>query len=253
MTSKVYITVSILILIMLFFILGVLVGRYDRTIEPRAEEVDIEMPDQRVAARPVQGEGVQTSPRLPVRTSSGTETTPGEPRYVKVPSYEVAAPEDGTQTTAASATPPPSVTPQIQQPAESVVPTQPPSVSPATQSPPPTQPAQPVTPAPAPPPATAPPVQQPVSTGQNSGSSASGLPNYGVQLRSFGAENRRQAEAFQLELSSQHGIKADLVASPDGKYLRAIVGSYPDRDSADASRIELSKIKEFADAFVQVR
>lgn len=248
MTSKVYITVSILILIMLVFILGVLVGRYDRMAEPRAQEMDIEMPGNRVAARPIQGEGVQTSPRLPVRSSSGAETTPSEPRYVKVPSYEVAAPEGGNQTSpepgTASATPPPSPDSQNQQPPGTVVTSQPPAVIPATPAPPPAQPAA---------PAPAPPVQQPASTGQGPGSDASGLPNYGVQLRSFGAENRQQAEAFQRQLSTQHGINADLVASPDGKYLRAIVGSFPDRESADASRVELSKNKEFADAFVQVR
>lgn len=77
---------------------------------------------------------------------------------------------------------------------------------------------------------------------------------YSIQVASFsGAHKEQLAADFKKRLEAQGEFKSELVLSEDGKYLRVVVGSYPDRETARAACGELRKRPGFADCFVKQR
>ena len=76
---------------------------------------------------------------------------------------------------------------------------------------------------------------------------------YSVQIVAFSAGERLAAEQYKARLEANTDLEADLVTSEDGKYVRVLVGRYPDKASAAKARDELRKRKGFADCFVRRR
>ena len=66
-----------------------------------------------------------------------------------------------------------------------------------------------------------------------------------------GAGREKAAEEHKRRLEAGNELKVLLVPSEDGKYLRAIVGPYPDRQAADTVCKELRKRTGFEDCFVK--
>jgi len=75
-------------------------------------------------------------------------------------------------------------------------------------------------------------------------------PRYTVQVAAIPVGNRDKAEQY---LKRHNALTPELLVSEDQKYLRVIVGDFPDRRSALEKRDELRKRKEFSDCFVRVR
>ena len=76
---------------------------------------------------------------------------------------------------------------------------------------------------------------------------------YVIQVASFSSSNRGQAEDARRRLSAHANLTAELVTSEDGKYVRVIVGNYPDLKTAEKARDALRERKGFADCFVRRR
>ena len=76
---------------------------------------------------------------------------------------------------------------------------------------------------------------------------------YVIQVASFSSSNRAQAEDARRRLSAHANLTAELVTSEDGKYVRVIVGNYPDLKTAEKARDALRERKGFADCFVRRR
>jgi len=75
---------------------------------------------------------------------------------------------------------------------------------------------------------------------------------FGVQVASFAGPNREQAaQDYKLRLEASSDLKAMLMPSEDGRYLRVVVGGYPDRKTAERVCKELRKQAEFTDCFVK--
>jgi len=80
-----------------------------------------------------------------------------------------------------------------------------------------------------------------------------GTGTYVIQLASFSSSNRAKAEDARRRLSAHANLTAELVTSEDGKYVRIIVGNYPDLKTAEKARDALRERKGFADCFVRRR
>jgi len=268
-------TCVFLIMALVCFALGVLVGRYDVTssrprqnvqsTESAAESAKPLPPAPRREAAPPDGVGEQKSPR-PVVMPPTKAQTPG------FPSSDGAAPS-GPRVTEHPAPPPKPETPPTAAPTpESKLET--PGSKPAEQpSPPP--PAAAEVPATAPPAAevkldpkavapaastlpvehptpaqTAPPPAMPSAPA--AGTTAQG--DYGIQLASFSGPNRQtMAEASKKRLETNTDMKADLLVSEDGKMVRLVVGHYTDKATATKACEELKKRAGFADCFPRKR
>ncbi len=86
-----------------------------------------------------------------------------------------------------------------------------------------------------------------------SGGEASKKGRYGVQVVAFSSGERKAAEQYKARLEANTELRADLVASKDGKYIRVLIGDYAEKGAAAKARDELRKRKGFADCFVQSR
>ena len=65
---------------------------------------------------------------------------------------------------------------------------------------------------------------------------------YTVQIASFSAKDRvKQAEAFKKEQLKKNKLKVELITSPDGKLVRAVVGAYATHKEASAAKADLTK------------
>lgn len=76
---------------------------------------------------------------------------------------------------------------------------------------------------------------------------------YVIQVASFSSSNLAQAQDARRRLSAHANLTAELVTSEDGKYVRVIVGNYPDLQTAEKARDALRERKGFADCFVRRR
>lgn len=92
-----------------------------------------------------------------------------------------------------------------------------------------------------------------VAPPSKAGSPGAAGESYGVQVAAFSAAHREQAEESRRLLESNSDLKADIVTSEDGRWVRVIVGNYPDRGTAEAERDRLKKKAGFSDCFVQKR
>jgi type II secretory pathway component GspD/PulD (secretin) len=72
-----------------------------------------------------------------------------------------------------------------------------------------------------------------------------------IQVSSFAANNAKVAQTYEAEIERKTGYELRLVPSGDGKHIRAYVGGFPDRGSANLARQSLSKSPFFADCFVK--
>ena len=73
---------------------------------------------------------------------------------------------------------------------------------------------------------------------------------YSVQIAAVVATNRQRAEEFARE---NRGLNPELVLSEDGKFIRLLVGDFPDRKSAERRCAELRANSVFKDCFVRER
>jgi len=102
--------------------------------------------------------------------------------------------------------------------------------------------------------ATAAPTTPPVSPGAHSAlpSGSSAVSGFGVQVRYLSGPNHQEnAKKEQAAIESSTGLNVLLVTSEDGKVVRVIVGSYPERETAEAVCKALRKQASFGDCFVK--
>lgn len=76
---------------------------------------------------------------------------------------------------------------------------------------------------------------------------------YAIQLIAFSAVDTAKAEEYKVRLEKNTDLKPEVVPSKDGKWVRVLVGAYPDRASAEKARDEIGKKAEFRKCFVQAR
>lgn len=74
---------------------------------------------------------------------------------------------------------------------------------------------------------------------------------YAIQVVSFSPTEKATAQNYQRRLKENTGIDSILSTSKDGNYLQVLVGSYPDRETAEKERQELKKRAGFGDCFVR--
>jgi cell division septation protein DedD len=76
---------------------------------------------------------------------------------------------------------------------------------------------------------------------------------YALQVVSYAIADRAKAEEYKKRVESNTDFKVDLAPSPDGKFIRGLIGDYADRSTAEKAKEELSKRAGFANCFVQRR
>lgn len=249
---------------LLCFLLGVVVNKFDSAhAEKRA--VAVARDEEPQPATPVR-EGKQTTPRLDVvKIPSSTSSTPpkNNPATSTVPrkddtirpvplppakeSPAKEASKEPTQVATASPVksvelPPmgPTATPGPA-PAKSETPVAPSPAKPETAVAP--KPAAEVSaPEPKAAPSAAPPSNETLSPEKD---------NYAIQVAAYSPSNRAKAEQFRALLEKQLKMTARLVTSKDGKWIRVMVGSFPDAASAQSKQAEMKQIKQFKDCMVK--
>lgn len=234
----------LLVIVLLVFLLGIVVGNLDSTLQPDTAVAAQEPGAAETRPRP-EG-GVQTSPNP--RTLPGTARSAAESSAAGTRTVEMAPPVRRTETPAQTPPPPPAdnelammeAQRRAAEDAEPVAlpPGPPPATTPLARAEPPRvdpPPAQPE-PAPAAAPAAAP-------TGDI----------WSVQLVAYGVENRAIAEENQQRLKRNAGIDAELVPSADGKFLRLMIGAFNTREEADTLQEELRQRPGLADCIVRKR
>ncbi len=86
---------------------------------------------------------------------------------------------------------------------------------------------------------------------EESPASASGP--YSIQVVAYSAADRTKAAAYAREIQSRTNINTQVAQSEDGQHLRIFVGSYPDRESAERVLEELKDKDGFEESFVRTR
>lgn len=74
---------------------------------------------------------------------------------------------------------------------------------------------------------------------------------YTIQVSSFAASNEKVAQAYEAEIERTTGYDLNLVPTKDGKLIRAYIGGFPDRESANAAQQLLIRSPYFTDCFVK--
>jgi hypothetical protein len=125
------------------------------------------------------------------------------------------------------------------------------SVPPTPSSPPAGMP--PVAPGPGPAPGSesaqpGPPVDVPVGPG----STEVPVGPYTIQVAAFDAKAPARAQEYKRRVAERSDYDVFLLLTSDKQYIRACIGSYPDRETAESARAELQKIAEFQGCFVRM-
>lgn len=254
------------------FLLGVLVGRYDRAHRLAETPAPIEetSPSVPVPSAPVQT-GVQTSPRTEsVETTSATQHSPWSAGRVRDMEPLPSPTEGSTELEKPVAIPKPAVEGEAA-PAVAVPPA--PSAEAAKPEVPATPPAPVTAPALAPgtpgtldePEIAMPPITATASTdaakqpGQNGKPSTgdgkktertAGRGKFGIQVAAFqGGGREAAAQAFKSQLKSKEALDAEIVM--DGQYARVIITGYKDKASAAAACAEFRKKPGLDKSFVR--
>ena len=68
-----------------------------------------------------------------------------------------------------------------------------------------------------------------------------------IQLHSFSGPNREQAAQKAQDPLLEAGFPVELIPSADGKYVRVVIGGYPDKKTAEAARKELAARPDIPD------
>ena len=257
------------------FMCGILLGRWQRNIELRAEAPQTQettvVSEEAAAPRkpeeeeaPRRGEGIQAYPRpvvLPAAPPEAQVSSPFtvQPRPLQEPEVVVTDLEEPATVVQreiplpeAHEAPVPPVSPALPTPPEPPAqPEEPAEEAPAHEPAVPEEAAEPAKPPPpaefvplpqSPPPARAP--KQPEAT--------PGQGKYGVQVASFlGPKRLQAAEAYKQRLEAQSDLKAVLAPCSDPLCVRVIVGGYADRKAAATACKELRKRPGFEDCFVK--
>ncbi len=250
------------------FLLGVLVGRYDRAhrLAETPAPVEETAPAVPEPSAPVQT-GVQTSPRTDALAASPSpQHSPWAAGRVRDMEPLPSPTEGGTEVELPVAIPKPAVEGEAA-PAVAAPPA--PSVEPAK----PEAPAAPPAPVPAPTPATGTPgaldepdISMPPITATPSADAAkqpgqsvkpsageakkSGRGKFGIQVAAFqGGGREAAAQAFKSQLKSKEALDAEIVM--DGQYARVIITGYKDKASAAAACAEYRKKPGLDKSFVR--
>jgi len=269
-----------LFLALLFFSMGVIVGRYDK-IAPASRpapvaQAPVETPrpappaarNTLASKAQTDGEGIQKSPR-PVPMPAADAQTPGLPappsESQRIPQRGDSPQDNGQELTTA---PPAGTTTIVTGPPEDeqkpIAPAEP---TPLPGSPPPEptessdKDAQDKTTAKSEDKGKTPPADHAETVPEGavanvpkpaSRSTIEGA--YVIQVAAFfGAEKNRLAEAVRKRLKENANLDSQIVPSEDGKAVRVVMGGYPDRESAQKACSELKKREGFADSFVRRR
>ncbi|HOJ32291.1 MAG TPA: SPOR domain-containing protein [Candidatus Hydrogenedentes bacterium] len=77
---------------------------------------------------------------------------------------------------------------------------------------------------------------------------ANGKALYAIQVAAIPSSRRREAEEYIKKLND---LNPYIRESEDKKFLRVLVGEYPDRQTAEKKMLELKKKKEFSGCFIR--
>lgn len=75
-------------------------------------------------------------------------------------------------------------------------------------------------------------------------------PAFAIQVAAFKTHNRAKAEQYKQRLEANSDLKVQVVLYEDNKWVRVLLGDYPDRKSAENARAQLKKRPGFADCWV---
>lgn len=74
-----------------------------------------------------------------------------------------------------------------------------------------------------------------------------------IQVISYTAGDRALAEAYAEDIAEDIGYEPTLSLSEDGAFIRVFVGAFPDQEIARAAMEKLQEMEEFEDSFVRRR
>lgn len=259
------------------FAMGVIVGKYDERNNNRDREARLSTSPAAQPAQTVTLPSTSTPPtKTPPVSPQGVQTSPKMPAPVaqqKIPGYPSSGPD----------TPPDRPKPDPNKPAtEKPAPVAPPAEAPAPAAHPepkpktPAQPAPPAAPKPetappapvaapkpdTPPPAeldtvATPPVLEPVEPAPKPPAPAPADPEkkglYTVQVAVLSSSTRKQNGLDLKKKLEADGLQVELTEVKNRTQIIVLVGSYPDRQSAQAACNDLRKNKDFAGCFVRTR
>jgi hypothetical protein len=255
---------ALLLLMCVLFIAGILVQRYsengnaaDQIAGNTSEPVEGAVSSASSAVRKTEGEQVAPRPVVlppdsekPSASTAGSSKERGEGtvKYIPAPPPRRDRPRQEAEAPVASDEAPAKPVPEVKEvipvtePATPAVPEKPETpITPVT------EPEQPAVPSPTET------DQTPPSTAEMQPESDAAAPTgpYTIQVASFDSNNLERAKQFKTENEAESKLTVNLVPSSDGKHIRAFVGEYNDRASADKARDEMRKLKGFEDCFVK--
>jgi hypothetical protein len=255
---------ALLLLMCVLFIAGILVQRYsengqaaDQMAGNTSEPVEGAVSSTSTAVRKTEGEQVAPRPVVlpsdsekPSASTAGSSKERGEGtvKYIPAPPPRRDRPRQEADAPVASDEAPVKPAPEV----KDVIPVTEPA-TPAV----PKEPETPVTPVTEPehpaPPSPSEASQTPPSTTEMQPNADAGvrIGPYTIQVASFDSNNLERAKRFKSEIEAETKLTVNLVPSSDGKHIRAFVGEYNDRASADKARDEMRKVKAFEDCFVK--
>ncbi len=76
---------------------------------------------------------------------------------------------------------------------------------------------------------------------------------YTIQVISYTAGDRSMAEAYAEGITEETGLEPTLSLSEDGAFLRVFVGAFPDQEMARTAMERLQEMEKFEDSFVRRR
>lgn len=76
---------------------------------------------------------------------------------------------------------------------------------------------------------------------------------YTIQVISYTAGDRALAEDYAEGIEEETGHEPTLAVSEDGAYIRVLVGAFPDEETAQAVMQQLQELEKFEDSFVRRR
>lgn len=254
---------ALLLLMCVLFIAGILVQRYsengttaDQVAGNTSEPIESAVSSTSASGRKTEGEQVAPRPVVlpsdsekPSASTAGSSKERGEGtvKYIPAPPPRRDRPRQEADAPVASDEAPAKPAPEVKEvtpvtePAAPAVPEKPETPTPAT------EPEQPAVPSP-----TETDQTPPSTTETQSKPDAAALTGpYTIQVASFDSNNLERAKQFKTEKEAESKLTVNLVPSSDGKHIRAFVGEYNDRASADKARDEMRKLKGFEDCFVK--
>ncbi len=230
--GQLVIGMSILLMICLAsFLMGIVVGKFDPSLNPQIARESLPVMETASAARSVQQSSATVEP-----TANARNEPPPEMRVPKRTERDAAAgsaspsrSEDQAKASGAAAVKPPDTS----KPKDKLVVASGAPAEAADEKP---EKAEGATPPPAP---------------ERTQTAAMLRTRYGVQVAAF--QTRQRAEVVKRDLEAKSSYLADLVDSSSGRLVKVVVGSYADRQSVNKVRDDLKQNFGYADCFVTTR